>query len=253
MRKLAAVKLFSLSFLVSGATLWSQSVPQPTPQPTAPVTIASASLPENPEPQTSTTTTDKQRPKRILWLIPAVDVANAKDPFHPLSARQKFNLFADTTFDRVTFITAAFDAGINQATDTPHGYGQGGEGYAKRYGAAVADNVTSNFLGKFLFPVAFRQDPRYFSKRDGTGGQRFGYAISRVFITRGDNGRNQFNASQVLGSFSSAAMVNIWYPPRDRAADTTLIRGATRLGLGMAFNVLKEFWPGISRKMRLAT
>src|SRR5436190_22216220 len=125
MRKSAAVLNV---LLLTSATLWSQSQP----------------LPDKPQPQ--------QKPKRILWLIPSVDVANARDPYSPLSARQKFNLFADTSFDRITFVTAAFDAGINQATDTPHGYGQGGEGYAKRYGAAVADTITSNFLGKFLFP-----------------------------------------------------------------------------------------------------
>lgn len=207
-------------------------------------------LPDKPQPQPSVT--DKDKPKRILWLIPAMDVANARDPYVPLSSREKLNLFADTTFDRITFVTAAFDAGINQATTTPHGYGQGGEGYAKRYGAAVADSVTSNFLGKFLFPVVFRQDPRYFSKLEGTKGQRIGYAMSRVLVTRGDNGRNQFNASQVLGSFSSAATVNVWYPPADRKLDTTLIRGATRLGVSMGFNIFKEFWPEIGRRIKVA-
>ena len=217
---------------------------------TASLTAQTASqLPDKPQPQPSVTNSDK--PKRILWLIPAVDVANLRDPYVPLTPRQKLDLFANTTFDRITLVTAAFDAGINQATDTPHGYGQGGEGYAKRYGAAVADQVTSNFLGKFLFPVVFRQDPRYFSKLEGTGGQRVGYAMSRVFVTRGDSGRNQFNASQVLGAFSSAAMVNVWYPPADRKLDTTLLRGATRLGVSMGFNIFKEFWPEIGRKVGL--
>lgn len=211
-------------------------------------------LPDKPQPQPSVTQqngSNDNKDKRILWLIPAVDVANARDPFTPLTSRQKLNLFADTTFDRITFVTAAFDAGINQATDTPHGYGQGGEGYAKRYGAAVADNVTSNFLGKFFFPVIFRQDPRYFALNEGGGGRRARYAISRAFVTRGDNGRNQFNVSQILGSFSSAAMVNVWYPPRDRHLDTTLIRGATRVGMNMGFNLFKEFWPELGRKMRI--
>jgi hypothetical protein len=179
-------------------------------------------------------------------------VANAHDPYTPLTAREKLDLFADTSFDRITFVTAAFDAGINQATDTPHGYGQGGEGYAKRYGAAVASKVSSDFLGKFLFPVIFRQDPRYFALREGSGGQRAGYAMSRVFVTRGDNGKKQFNISQVLGTFSSAAMVNIWYPPRDRDLESTLVRGASGLGLNMGFNLVKEFWSEIGRKMKLS-
>jgi len=56
----------------------------------------------------------------------------------------------------------------------------------------------------------------------------------------------------VLGAFSSAAMVNIWYPPRDRNATDTLVRGGTRLALGMGFNILKEFWPALGRKMKLS-
>ncbi|HUS19993.1 MAG TPA: hypothetical protein VMZ25_10110 [Terriglobales bacterium] len=213
--------------------LWSQTQP----------------LPENPQPQS--TTTAKEKPKRILWLVPAFDVVTAGAPYVALSASQKFHIFTDSTFDRITPVTAAFDAGINQATNTPPGYGQGAEGYAKRYGAAVADKATSDFLGKFLFPVIFHQDPRYFALQEGTGGRRTGYAISRVFVTRGDNSRSQFNASQVLGAFSSAAMTNIWYPSRDREVGTTLMRGGTRLALGMGFNVLKEFWPEIGRKMHL--
>jgi hypothetical protein len=209
-------------------------------------------LPDKPQPQPSVTATDKQQPRRILWLVPTFDVVAASEPHVALSPREKFQIFTSSTFDRVTPVTAAIDAGINQATDTPSGYGQGGEGYAKRYGAALGDKATSDFLGKFFFPTIFRQDPRYFAKQEGTGGQRLGYAISRVFVTRGDNGRSQFNASQVLGSFSSAAVTNVWYPSRDRDLHTTLVRGSTRLALSMGFNVVKEFWPEIGRKMRLS-
>ncbi|HUQ49721.1 MAG TPA: hypothetical protein VM056_03315 [Terriglobales bacterium] len=189
--------------------------------------------------------------KRILWLIPTFDVTKANAPYTPLTPRQKFRLFTNSTFDRFTLVSAAIDAGINQGTNTPEGYGQGGEGYAKRYGAAIGDKAVSDFLGKFLFPVAFRQDPRYFQLAEGGGGRRAGYAISRVFVTRGDSGRNHFNASQVMGAFSSAAISNVWYPPADRDAETTIARGGTRLAVGMGVNLFKEFWPEIRRKMKL--
>ncbi|MEO5936343.1 MAG: hypothetical protein ABIP81_03935 [Terriglobales bacterium] len=229
MRKTAALTLFCL---LSTANVWTQSQP----------------LPDKPQPQTSSPT-DAAKPERILWLIPSYDIANARAPYTPLTPREKFSVFTNSTFDRITPVTAAFDAGINQATNTPPGYGQGGEGYAKRYGAAIGDKVASDFLGKFFFPVIFRQDPRYFALQEGTGGRRIGYAMSRVFVTRGDSGRSQFNASQVLGAFSSAAMTNIWYPPADRKASTTLTRAGTRLALSMGFNIAKEFWPEIRGRM----
>jgi len=223
----------ALTVLLVHLSLWSQSQP----------------LPDKPQPQASVN--DAAKPKRILWLVPAFDVASASAPHTPLTAREKFGIFTNSTFDRITIVSAAVDAGVNQATDTPHGYGQGAEGYAKRYGSAVGDKVTSDFLGKFFFPVVFRQDPRYFALQEGTGGRRVGYAMSRVLVTRGDSGRSQFNASQVFGAFGSAAMTNLWYPPEDREVSTTLTRAGTRLALSMGVNIVKEFWPEISRRMKL--
>jgi hypothetical protein len=209
------------------------------------VSAAAQELPDKPQPQAK---------KRILWLVPAYDVARRDAPFTPLSAAEKLTLFADNSFDRFTFVSAAFDAGINQATNTPSGYGQGSEGYAKRYGAAVADKVTSDFLKTFLYPTLFRQDPRYFAMTSEGGkyrkGKRLWYAMTRVFVTRGDNRRAQFNISNILGDASSAAMVNVWYPPRDRDVETTMARFGSRLGVDMGGNILKEFWGEISGMMR---
>lgn len=197
-------------------------------------------LPDKPEPQ---------KKRRILGLIPASNVTDADAPHVPLSSREKLNMWADGTFDRWTLISAGFDAGINQATDTPHGYGQGAEGFAKRYGAAVADKVASDFMKEFAFPVIFRQDPRYFRKATGSGGSRTGYAISRVFVARSDSGKRMFNVSEVLGCFASAALVNAWYPDEDRDMRNTLVRGGGRLGVSMGLNILKEFMPEVTRKI----
>jgi hypothetical protein len=201
-------------------------------------------LPDKPHPQ------GKQR---ILWLVPAYDVARRDDAYTPLSSREKLNLFAENSSDRFTIISATFDAAINQATNTPEGFGQGGEGYAKRYGTAVADKVTSDFLKTFLYPSLFKQDPRYFALTSAGGkygkGKRVWYAMSRVFVTRGDNGNSQFNVSKVFGNASSAAMTNIWYPPGDRDVETTMVRFGSRMGVDMAANILKEFWSELGGRM----
>jgi hypothetical protein len=201
-------------------------------------------LPDKPQPQSK---------RRILWLVPAYDVARRDDAFTPLSASEKLALFGDNSFDRFTVISATFDAAINQATNTPEGFGQGGEGFAKRYGTAVADKVTSDFLKTFLYPSIFKQDPRYFALTSGNGkygkGKRLWYAMSRVFVTRGDNGNPQFNVSKVLGNASSAAITNVWYPPGDRDVETTMTRFGSRLGVDMASNIFKEFWGELGGKI----
>jgi hypothetical protein len=209
--------------------------------------VSAQELPDKPQPQGK---------RRILGLIPANDVVTREELVAPLEPGEKFRLFTDNSFDRFTVVSATFDAGINHATNTPEGYGQGGEGFAKRYGAAVADKVTSDFLKTFLYPSVFRQDPRYFAmtSSDGKHGKwkRIGYAMSRVFVTRGDNGNPQFNVSRVLGNASSAALTNVWYPPEDRDLETTLTRFGSRMGVDMASNIFKEFWGEISGMMRRA-
>lgn len=215
----------------------------------ATATAQTAPLPDAPQPQ--------PKKQRILWLVPAYDVVNVHAQVRPLTPREKFRLFADSTFDRFTIVSAAFDAGINQALDNPHGYGQGAEGYGKRYGAAIGDKLASDFFKIYALPSLFRQDPRYFALTGAEGaskGKRIRYAISRAFITRGDNGNRQFNASGILGNAASAALTNAWYPPEDREAGTTLARFGTRLGVDIGGNILKEFsselWGMVRKKKR---
>jgi hypothetical protein len=161
--------------------------------------LSAQELPEKPQPQ------PRPQPKsRVMWLIPTYDLVTKDAPAAPLGPRDKFRLFTESSFDRFTVVTAGFDAAINQALDTPEGYGQGMEGYGKRYGAAVADKVTSDFFKTYLYASLFRQDPRYFVMTASGGknskARRVGYAISRVFVTRGDN------------SASAAASEWIWHP-----------------------------------------
>jgi hypothetical protein len=80
----------------------------------------------------------------------------------PLTAKQKFKLAWKATVDPSNFVVTGVVAGLQQADNDFGGYGQGAEGYAKRYGANFADSVAGNFIGGALFPSLLRQDPRYF-------------------------------------------------------------------------------------------
>src|SRR5690348_6662232 len=177
-------------------------------------TVAAAGpLPDAPQPQSKETTSEN---RRILHLIPAYDVARADAAYHSLSVRQKLNLFANDTFDRWTVIKAAADAGIGQASDRPH-YGQGAEGYGKRFGAALADGASCNFFTQFAFAALLKEDPRYFALGNGSSGShRFAYALSRVLVTRNDSGGNGPNLSVILGGAVATALSNAYYPERDQ-------------------------------------
>jgi hypothetical protein len=189
----------------------------------------------------------KEQSQRILGIVPEFSVSDQKDA-KPMTPRQKFVLFARSAFDPFVFGAVAIQAGISQAQDSFSDYGQGASGYGKRYGAALADQVSSGFFANFVYPVMFKEDPRYFRLGEGSGTHRVGYALSRVFVCRTDSGHKSFNFSSVLGAFTSGAISNAYYPESDRGVGLTMSRGAISLGYGGAGNMLNEFWPDIHRK-----
>jgi hypothetical protein len=132
-------------------------------------------------------------------------------------------------------------AGIQQSSDDFDGYGQGAEGYAKRYGASYADFVTGTFIGAAILPAVLTQDPRYFYKGTGSKQSRILYAMANAVICKGDNGRWQANYSNILGSFAAGGISNLYYPSEDRGAGLTFENSLLGIGATAAANIVQEF------------
>ena len=177
---------------------------------------------------------------------PALPVA--KNPH--LTPREKFKVFLRYTYSPYTFAGAGFNAGLAQATGGWHTYGGGMEGYGKRYGAALADTESGAFFGAFLYPVLLHEDPRYIRSTSQKTMPRIEYALSRVFVTRGEDGGKEPNLSLTLAAFTSSALANAYYPRNDRSPGDTAVRAANGLLSAGEMNLLREFWPDIVRKFR---
>lgn len=165
----------------------------------------------------------------------------------PLTVAQKFRLSLHY-FDPPTYFFTAFSSGIEQATNAKAGFGQGAAGYGKRYGANFADGLTGELLSTAILPSLLHTDPRYFRKGEGGGDARIAYALSRVFITRTDSGRNILNFPGILGAAGSSAISNVYYPDGEGGADDMAVRFGFQMAIGAGFNVLKEFTPELKRK-----
>ena len=179
--------------------------------------------------------------QRILGFVPNFYVTY--DPAAvPLRPKQKFELAWKATIDPVNFGLNGAAAGIEQATDAFSGYGQGAQGYAKRYGAGYADLVTSTFIGGAVLPSLFKQDPRYFYKGTGTKKSRILYAIAMSVVCKGDNGHWQANYSAILGGLAAGGLSNLYYPETDRnGAAFTFENTLIGIGTTAAANLLQEF------------
>jgi hypothetical protein len=169
----------------------------------------------------------------------------------PLTPKEKLELATDETIAPSRTLGSLFTAGIGQARDALPGYGQGWNGYGKRFGSSVASNASNHLFGTFLLPSILRQDPRYFVKLLGSPGGRIRYAVERVAIARTDDGRQRFNWSGLLGGMMAESLANSYLPDGERTAGKTFGRFGIRIGFAAVDNVVKEYWPTIFRSLRI--
>jgi hypothetical protein len=229
------MRFFSPARLLGICTVWTFIPVSFSQEPSASERGAKASPPE-PE------------HKRILWVIPNYRTFPSLKDYEPLTVREKFKISSQDAFDRGTFALAAGFAGVAQWTDGAPSFGQGVAGYARYFGTAFADLAIGDYMTEAIYPTLLHQDPRYFRRGEGSGISRLGYAVKQIFWTHTDSGGTQFNFSEIAGNATAVAISNAYYPDNRRAAPAVSKLGM-QIGVDAAGNILKEFWPDLSRKL----
>ena len=187
----------------------------------------------------------REQSQRMLGVIPNFGTTNRRDA-PPLSPRAKFRLFYKSAFDPVELSVVGLQAGISQANDEFPEYGQGAAGFGKRYGATLADEVSSSFFSNYFYSVLLKEDPRYFRLGKGPIKRRIGYALYQEISCRTDKGGRSFAWNNVLGAFSSGGFSNLYYPGAERGFGLTMSRSAIAVGYGSLGGLVDEFYPDIS-------
>jgi hypothetical protein len=181
----------------------------------------------------------EQEHQRVLGFIPNFYVSYRPDAA-PLTTKLKYRLAWKSTTDPISIGGVAFLAGLQQAGDKYSEFGQGAQGYAKRFGAAYGGVFASTFLSGAVFSSLFKQDPRYFYRGTGSTKKRILYAISNSVWCKGDNGRWQVNYSNVAGVVSGAALVSTYYPSQNQGMDI-LQNSLIRMGESSLAGIVQEF------------
>jgi hypothetical protein len=185
--------------------------------------------------------------KRLFGIIPNFRTSPSLDHYEPITAREKFKIASQDSFDRGTVVLALLFAGDGQLTNSNKSFGQGALGFSRYAGSAYGDFLIGDYMTEAVFPTLLHQDPRYFRRGTGSGKSRLGYAMGQIFWTHRDSGGTQFNYSEVLGNSAAVAISNAYYVD-DRTASKAVSKLVTQIGVDMAANILKEFWPDLSRK-----
>ncbi len=173
--------------------------------------------------------------------------------WRPLKRSEKFNLFARDLIHWSTHASIAFDAGLSFATkDRPY-LGNGVRGYFTRYGLNAADEANFTFFTAFFFPSLFHEDPRYIPRDSSTTKRRLAYAVTRVVVARNDRGLSELNLSKIMGTFFATSISSIMYSNygADIGVRGNFVAYGYNMGTEAAFDVLKEFWPDVARKMKV--
>jgi hypothetical protein len=183
----------------------------------------------------------QEESQRVLGVIPNFYVVYAPHAA-PLTPKQKFGLAERSLIDPVTFLGVGISAGFEQATNSLSGYGQGAQGYAKRYGAGYADGFINTMIGAGILASWWKQDPRYFQKGTGTIRSRALYAIAMTVVCKGDNGHWQTNYSGIVGGLAAGGISNLYYPASSRAGvGLTFENALIGTGEGAIQNLIQEF------------
>jgi len=168
----------------------------------------------------------------------------------PQTAKDKFKIGLQDTFDYSNFIFVGAQAALSQATDSYPAFHQGARGYGRYYWHTFADQSDENIWVESILPAAFHEDSRYYTLGHGGFLKRTAYSLSRVIITRTDSGSETFNASEIIGAGGAAGISSAYYPKQYCTWTKTGQRWLTNVILDGANFVVREFWPDVHSAFR---
>jgi hypothetical protein len=234
---LCALILFGVIAFGSTSGAFGQETPKPQPQT-----------------QTQTGTPPADQAPSAPSKVPGQDLYNLlqkKSVVFPdialnterLSTGEKFQLFVDNSISVHTITWAMLGSAVNQADNSPTGFGQGWDAYAKRFGSSMGRQASSNFFGTFMLASALHQDPRFYPEIHPTFAHAVKYSLQRTFVTRNDDGRDVANWSGLVGPLMAEGLANVYWPDRNRTVGDTFLRYGLDVATKAGGNMLREYWP----------
>jgi hypothetical protein len=210
---------YSVKVSASGMSDWTvQNVPASLTPATKPVLAVLQVAPEVttvtvglPPEEVAQEQLHQELKQRALGIIPNYYVTYENHPA-PLSPKQKLHLGFATLLDPVTIGLVGATAGIQQAMNSYHQFGQGAEGFGKRFGADYGAALNHMVITSVAADSILHQDPRYFYSGQGSKARRALYAIESAFRAKGDNGKWQPPYADLIGTTASAEISNIYFP-----------------------------------------
>jgi len=208
-----------------------------------------ATAPDAPQPASTTNGERLPQTKRILGVIPNFKSVSTDEKLPRQTAKDKFIEATQDSFDYSSLILPGVIAAYSMATDAYPEFHQGAAGYARYYWHAAVDQTSENYMVEFIMPALTHEDGRYYTLGRGGFLKRAGYALSRAYVTRTDDGNATFNLSEVVGAGASAGLSSLYYPSRERSFSNVASEWGLDVGIDSASFLVREFWPDVNRHL----
>jgi len=149
-----------------------------------------------------------------------------------------------------TVIGPVFGASIGQWRDQPPQWGQGPGGFSERIASGYARYGISQTI-RFALAAADGEDPRFKPSHETGIWRRAKHAIVGNFVVDTSRGDRMPAYSRFAGPYGAAFISNTWYPHGQADTPHAIERGTTAFGCGVAWSLVREFWPDVHRKLHL--
>jgi hypothetical protein len=152
--------------------------------------------------------------------------------------------YAKNMFSMESVARSAVGAGLRQWTNTPPEWGQGADGYGRRFAHSFGENIVRQTITYGISSV-IDEDNRYFlSERTGFGPRTI-YAVESTFVARRADGTRKVSYSRMIGLVATAFISRTWQPPSLRGPGHAVGSLGTAAGSEIGFNIAREFLPSL--------
>jgi hypothetical protein len=157
----------------------------------------------------------------------------------------KHSNFVKDTFGKVAIIGAGVSAGVGQLRNSPKAWGQGAEGFGKRFASGFAGHIVNSSI-TYGVAHALHEDLHYYPSNKQGFGPRLGYALESTVIThKTDTGDKTVAVGRISGAVGSGFISRFWQPVALHTFASGITSAGVSLGAQAGTNVIREFWPEI--------
>jgi hypothetical protein len=137
----------------------------------------------------------------------------------------------------------------DQIRHFPPEWGRGTSGFGTRaaseYGQVAIGNLIESGVQRW-----HKEDPRYFRSGQGSFVRRTAHVIGNTVVVHSTSGGRTVSLALPASAYGSWAIATCWSPDNLRGPGSIFRWGSSNVGMKMAGNFFREFWPDLKARFR---